>query len=348
VLLEDERSPLPAVGEPTVVNAGGWGVYRVAYDDQHRGALAMRLGELTPLERANLFADTWALVLAGRAGLSAFLDLAAGLGDQLEPVLYTTVAGALALCDRAADDATRPDLAAATRRLLHPRLEALGWDPREGEGERIPSVRSVLVSVLGTVGDDEAVREEAARRFDAAGVTGGPTLNPDLESAILAVVADQRRQGDYDTFYARYRAATTPQEEQRYLGALAAFPDLELGARTFDLALHTVRTQDAPYLIIGLLTNRVTGPHSFEELTEHWDEVLERFPANSHSRMVQGVRTLCSDTGVARRVTEFLAAHPVRTGQRSVDQAVERLWVNVGFVERERPGLGDTLGRVGT
>jgi hypothetical protein len=59
--------------------------------------------------------------------------------------------------------------------------------------------------------------------------------------------------------------------------------------------------------------------------------------------MLQGVRTLCGDAGLARRVTDFQAAHPVRAGQRSVDQAVERLWINVGFVERERGRLGAVL-----
>jgi hypothetical protein len=202
----------------------------------------------------------------------------------------------------------------------------------------------VLLSTLGTIGADEGVRSEAAARFDAA-QRGEKPLNQDLESAILGVVADQRRPRDYDTFDAKYRSASTPQEEQRYLSALAAFPDTELGAHTFELALHDVRTQDAPYLIIGLLTNRVTGPSVFDMLTEHWDEALERFPANSHARMLQGVRTLCGDPAVARRVTEFLSSHPLRAGQRSVDQAVERLWINVGFVERERSELEKTLRR---
>ena len=62
----------------------------------------------------------------------------------------------------------------------------------------------MLVSTLGTIGEDDAVRDEAARRFDVA-VGGGPRLDRDLEGAILAVVADQRRTGDYDAFYARYR-----------------------------------------------------------------------------------------------------------------------------------------------
>ena len=119
-----------------------------------------------------------------------------------------------------------------------------------------------------------------------------------------------------------------------------------LAARTFELALGEVRTQDAPYLIIGLLTNRVVGPAVFEQLIEHWDEALARFPVNSHSRMLQGVRTICADASVAHRIAEFLSTHPIRSGQRSVDQAIERLWINVAFVERERERLGRTLERV--
>ncbi|MGH8922209.1 MAG: ERAP1-like C-terminal domain-containing protein, partial [Actinomycetes bacterium] len=275
----------------------------------------------------------------------AFFDLAAGLGQDTEPATFATVAGALALCDRAATDDVRPALAAATRTLLGPRAAALGWEPIVGEGERIPNLRSVLLATLGTIGQDQSIRSQAAARLDIA-QAGGEPVDANLESAVLAVVADQVRRGDYDAFYSRYQSAETPQEEQRYLSALSAFPDTALAERTFELALGEIRTQDAPYLIIGLLNNRIAGPAMFEKLTDHWDEALERFPVNSHSRMLQGIRTMCGDPDAARRVTEFLSTHPIRSGQRSVDQAVERLSINVAFVLRERERLARTLGRL--
>ena len=37
----------------------------------------------------------------------------------------------------------------------------------------------------------------------------------------------------------------------------------------------------------------------WERLTEHWDELLDRFPVNSHRRMLDGVRTLCGDPALA-------------------------------------------------
>jgi puromycin-sensitive aminopeptidase len=346
VLVDGPSAEIPAMDPPVVVNAGGWGVYRSAYDEDHLHALAAGLAALDPLERAGLFADTWALVLAGDARLERFLELATHLGQENEPNAFATVAGALSLCERAGDDEARRALAGTTRHLFGRRFDELGWEAAPDEGERTPNLRSLLIASLGTLGRDEPVRTEALARFDDA-ASGGRPLEPNLEAAVLEVVADQQRPGDYDAFYAAYRAAPTPQIELRYLSALAAFPDVELATRTLDLALDEVRAQNGPFLIAGLLTNRVGGPAVFDRLTERFDEALERFPVVSHARMLQGVRLLCGNRALAQRVADFLAAHPLRSGQRTVDQTLERLWINLGFVERERDGLAATLERVG-
>ncbi|HUZ09925.1 MAG TPA: M1 family metallopeptidase [Acidimicrobiales bacterium] len=339
-----------AGGGTTVVNAGGWGVYRVAYDAEQLARLGRGLPALTPLERSNLFADTWASVLAGHVALESFLGLAAGLGDDDEPSTFAMVAGALGLCDRIVGDELRPLLAAATRALLTGRAGQLGWDPRPEDGERTPSLRALLLGTLGTLGQDPAVRDEAVRRFEAANPTAPGTtavaIDADIEDAVLGVVAAQVRTGDYEACLARYRDPATPQEEVRYLTSLAAFPDAGLAARTFDLAITEVRTQNAPYLVMSLLGNRVGGPVAWELLKAGWEDVLERFPVNGHSRMLAGVRSLCGDAALADDVTRFLTEHPVRSGQRSVEQTLERLRINVAFGARERPGLASVLSRV--
>ena len=148
---------------------------------------------------------------------------------------------------------------------------------------------------------------------------------------MLGVVADDARAEDFDAILARYREPATPQEELRYLNGLAQFPDVALSMRTFELALSEVRTQNAPYVIGALLGNRVAGPAAWERLKGSWERVLDRFPVNSHSRMLGGVRLLCGDPALADDVATFLTEHPLPSGQRSVDQALERLQVNVAF-----------------
>ena len=252
------------------------------------------------------------------------------------------VAGALGLFDRVVTDADRPQVEAAGRALFGPRAAALGWERAEGEGERVPTLRALLIGELGTVGADPGIREEAARRFDAAA-----PVDPDLEGAVLRVVAAQLRPGDYEAVLDVYRHPATPQQEQKYLMTLAAFPDAELAVRTFDLALEEVRTQNAPFLIGALLANRVGGPAVWERVKAEWSRLLDRFPVNSHSRMVDGARSLCGDRELADDVTAFLRAHPLATGQRSVTQMLERLAVNVACGERWRDRLGEVLGSVG-
>ena len=338
--------PPPAGGGARVVNAGGWGAYRTRYAPHELGELSGRLADLADLERFNLLADAWALVLADRCALGGFFVLAAELGDDGDPSTWALVVGALSLCDRVVGEDDRPALQAAVRTLLGPRFAGLGWDPAPVEGERTPSLRALLVQALGTIGGDGAVRAEAARRFDSA--RAGDPIDPDIESAVLQSVAAQLRPGDYEAMLGRYRAPATPQEELRYLNALAAFPDADLAVRTFELCRgDEVRSQNAPYLIAALLANRVGGPAVWERVKANWDELLARFPANSHSRMVEGAKALCGDPGLADDVTRFLTEHPVEHAPRTVVQMLERLSVNVAFGERVRPALGTTLAGVG-
>ena len=153
---------------------------------------------------------------------------------------------ALGLCNRIAAEDDRAALRRGRGGAGRPAFGHLGFDATAGEGERTPTLRALAINLLGTVGADDAVRAEAARRFDASPIGGGlaTAIPADIETAILAVVAELVRPGDYEAVLARYRAPATPQEEMRSLGALAVFPDVELCLRTFDLAMTEVRSQN--------------------------------------------------------------------------------------------------------
>jgi puromycin-sensitive aminopeptidase len=202
-----------------------------------------------------------------------------------------------------------------------------------------------VLRTLGTIGADETVRAEAGRRFAAA---PGVPLHPDTESTVLDIVATTGGEAEYEAYLARYRSPATPQEENRYLYALASFDDPDLSARTFDLAMSEVRTQNAPFVIQSLVVNRKTGPSIWHRVTEEWDAMVAKFPSNILPRMLDGVRVLCSPASLADEVTAFIESHPLPAGGKSVEQILERLAVNVAFAEREggqlTASLVETLG----
>lgn len=325
-----------------LVNAGGSGYYRVSYPTATLSRLAAGIGDLSPLERYNVLSDTWAAALSGRAPVTDVLRLARALVDsgERDPSVWSVVLGALGLFDRVIAEGDRDTLRRSVRALLGPLAADLGWDPREDDNERTSSLRAAVLRMLGTIGGDDAVVDEAVRRFGEATTV---KLHPDTESAILDIVATAGGPAEFEAFLVRYRSPANPQEENRYLYALASFDDPELSTRTFDLAMSEVRTQNAPFVLQQLVANRVTGPAAWRRITTEWDALVERFPSNILPRMLEGVRTLCRPSTLADEVARFVETHPLPAGGKTVDQILERLAVNVAFAERVGPRLADDL-----
>ena len=332
-----------------LVNAGGWGFYRVSYPSERLSGLGARWAELTTLERANLLSDSWALVLADQAPIGDFFGLGSHLQVDDDPASWGFFIGGLAMADRVGNDADRSAVVSVIHGIIAPAMAQLGWSSQPGEPERRPTLRGMLLRTLGTIGADEAVRAEAAGRFKrsfAEGPEGGEPMDPNLESAILDTVAAAGRSDDYERFLARYRNPATPQEENRYLYALAAFEDRALARRTFDLVLSEVRSQNGAFVVHSLLRNRVAGTDTWEAVKAHWHELLGRIPTNTASRMLEGVRSLCTDGELVADITTYLTSHPLTIGQRSVLQTLEHLKVNHSFALRQRGHMDSELAAI--
>ncbi len=317
----------------TIVNAGSTGFYRTAYGAAELAAIAERLGELDEVERAQMFSDTWAAIMVGRSELADTFSLARGLGDLDEPSAWTVIAQALTTLDRIVDDEGRVALAAATRHLLAPQLARLTWTPTPGESEQAGQLRGTVIDLLGTIGQDAAVIEEALRRFDANEVVG------DLAAAILNITAMQDRDGDDKLFEDRRVSAPTPQEEQAYLFSMAANPDPEKQLKLFERCFTDIRNQDAPFLIAFMIRNRVTGASIWRHYTTRYDEAIARFPTGTVARVGGGIAALINDAKLAEEIRAFHTAHPVPAGQRTVEQGLERMDIGVAFANRIRPTL---------
>jgi aminopeptidase N len=345
VLLDAETGWLDLGGQSdgaVVVNAGGSGYYRVRYTPEHQRHLSEHLDELDSLERFHLLGDSWATVVASRAQLEDFLLVAEALGKETDPDVWAQVTGALSFVDHALDEDGRGVLAHYTRALLAPVFARVGWDPAPSDDERTPTLRAQLLASLAVVGQDSAVRTEAARRH-REWIDAGVALDPDTASAILSAVAAAGDEAAFDTFVDRYRHPATPQEELRYLYALARFADPGLASRAFDMARTEVRTQNAPFLVQQLLAQRDTGAEVWAMVRAHWDDLVARWPATTLPRMVDSVKLLCRDRALAQDVIGFVQAHPIPSGQRTVEQILERLEVNVAFAARLQAGAATSL-----
>ena len=106
-------------------------------------------------------------------------------------------------------------------------MERLGWEAQPGETELERQLRGDLLRTVGTLGDDPATQERA-RALYARYREDESAVDPNVLPALIAIVAAAGGETEYDEFLQRFKAARSPQEEQRYLYALAAFRAPEL------------------------------------------------------------------------------------------------------------------------
>ena len=318
---------------PVVVNAGGWGVFRTKYGSAELAAVAADLSKLDEIERTVLVADAWAALFANQIRWTDFVQLAKGLTTQDEPATWNTIAQAVDFASRAANDEQRERLAVTVREIFAPQLARLGWTPRDGESELAAQVRAIAIGILGTHGHDAQVRAEAQRLFAAN------TLDGDIARAVLRVVADTDRPGDYEIFLDRFRAAASPQEQQRYQWGLADFSNVTSALDAAEKCFSEFRGQDGPGVLGFLERNRVTGPAVWTYITSRWDEAIATFPPNVHSRMIIGVSTFIGDRAFAAEVELFLRSHLLDGEERTSEQLIERMYIGLDFAEALAPQL---------
>lgn len=337
LVLSEESTSLVLREEPgpIIVNAHGSGVFRVRYGEALHSGLLAHYHELENLERFNLLSDSWALTLAGEERLSRYASLLVKIVPELNPNVLRIASSALSLMMRIATDGEKGRVAALARQLFHPVIKTLGYEPIGTEDEGNQVARAVALEALGTTGEDQEARDvcEQLFRHEMAGESDMPG---DLASAVLATVAAQGDETAFAFVLDRYRHPKNPQDESRHLYALADFQHSSLASRVAEMALGEVRSQNAAFLLARLLANPVAGEVAFSFITTHFSELLNKLPANSHSRMLETLSLLCTPitSSLSDEVFAFFEANPLRAGEMLLAQTLERYRVNLRFSQK--------------
>ncbi|MBU6453355.1 MAG: M1 family metallopeptidase [Cyanobacteria bacterium REEB67] len=324
-----------------LINRGGHGFYRVAYSAPLLARLQDVLPSLTVLERFNLAGDLWALTLNGTVKLSAFLEFIALFKDETDKNVWTVILTALQYIDRAFDKDT-VKLSAYTRDLLDPTYRRLGWRAADNkseidEAELTKQLRGLIIGTLGTVGLDEDVVTECDKRYSTYRQDPvAAALEPDVLGAMITVLAYHGGAARYAEFERAFSAAPSPQEQERYMYALAAFRDESLLRKTLAKTLSgEIRSQSAPYVVRGVMLNPWGRNVGWQFTQDNWERARTVFPSQIITRMIEGITGLI-DPAMAAQVFQFFAAHPVPEGQKTTDQHLEKLKVALAFKQREK------------
>jgi aminopeptidase N len=318
--------PLDTCPAWVMSNAGARGYYRVLAPPDMIAAIAKHVAALAPAERIALLSDEWALVRAGRRDVGTFLDLASGFGSERNDAVMSTLIGTL---DTIGEELTTPKTLTAYRawvaRLLRPALNEIGWIVAAEEDEGRRELRAALVAALGETARDPDVIAKA-REVALAELANPGSVESTLLNEAVPVAALSRDAALYEKYLARSRAASEPEEQHRYMYALAAFSDPALVRRTMDYIVGPeVRTQDTKIFIARLLGNPDARQLAWDLLQARWSAVQKKtgeFVGNTV--VVSALGSMCGSRALAD-VKRFFAVHKVPDAERTLQQAEERI-----------------------
>jgi aminopeptidase N len=343
VMTEATRTlTLPGACAPWVfANAGAHGYYRTAYPPEMLRALSPRVEtDLTAPERLMLLDDEWSLVRAGRHTAGDYLTLAAGYGREHTSGVLEEVTRRLAIVnDDLTTDATRPTFEAFIRTLLRPLFDEVGFAGTASDTDDRRSLRATLIGALGTFGQDPDVIAKARAALDRS-LAGGPALDPTDAGAIVTAAATHGDQKLFEALAAAADAATSPEDQYRYLFALADFQDPALIRRGLEHSLSPqLRNQDAALYLARFFINERAQRLAWTFVKERWSALEPKVTIfGGDTNLIRSMGAFC-DAGARDEIAAFFAAHPLPAAARTLTQTLEQIGNCVALKQQQTPAV---------
>jgi len=231
------------------------------------------------------------------------------------------------------------------REVFGPAARKIGWDPKSGEGHLDALLRSTVLSQAGSYLDPD-VTAQATERFNQY-MQDRESLAPDLRGVVFALAAQGGGKDIYDQIWQLEGETDLAEEKIRLLMALSRFqePDL-LNATLADTLSPKVRSQDSITLVAGVAANPKGRNLAWEFVKDNWAEFDRRYGGGGFGLM--RLVSICSHFNSQEKADEvdsFFAEHPAPAAERTIRQALERVRLNIKWLEQNRQELTDWFGR---
>ena len=331
---------------PVIINAGQLGYYRSLYTPRMLAALKTAMPNLAPVDQMGLVSDNLALSTSGYQPFAPAFDLMAAIPGNANPVVLGSVFGDFLGAWRALekDPVAQQKLAARIAATYKPRLEALGFEPKDGESLPDADLRATLIAGFGTMGDPQVVAE-ARRRF-AQLATNPKAMDGPLKTTWLNIVARNATRAEWDAIR-KMAAASNSAVERQFLYTLLGRPaDASLAAAARELALGDEPGKTTSAAIISA-SAALHPDATFDFALANRARIEALVDAQSRVTFIAGLGGQSTDPAMLDKLAAFKTTIPADAAR-----PVDRVIGNLTEKARTRPlfvkGLADWLGTSGS
>jgi hypothetical protein len=174
--------------------------------------------------------------------------------------------------------------------------------------------------------------------------TGQPTALPgfagaaELRAQLLA--AATRGRGASEALAAAADAASSPEDQYRYLFALAAFQDPALLRRALERTLSPqLRNQDVALYLARFFINEQAQGLAWAFVKEHWSALAPKVTIfGGDTNLIRSMGAFC-EAGPRDEIAAFFAAHPLPAAARTLTQTVEQISSCIALKQRQTPAV---------
>ena len=347
VLVDGKASvELPGCGATVLLNAGQKGYFRTLYAPAQFKALSDGFNALPVVDQLGVMMDAGALSAVGLQPVSDSLELAAKVPLDASPDLWQMVAGSVGGIDNVFEGNPKREAAARkyARSRLSPKFQKLGWENREGDSATTKQLRSSLIGILSTLGDEQ-VLAEARRRF-AASATDPRAMPPELRRTILGIVARNADTDTWDTLHKMAQDEASSMIRDQYYGLLAAAKDNALAQRALDMAL----TEEPGATNSAGMIASVSREHSemaFDFAVAHREQVNTLVESTSLAGFYPGLGYSAKDLRMVDKIKAFADAYIAPTSRRDAETVMNTIQTGFKLREQRRPQIDAWLKNMG-
>jgi aminopeptidase N len=331
--------------DPLKLNLGDLGYYRVQYDAKTQAELAKSIRQMSPSDRVNFLADTWASIEAGRLAPSSFFELVDAIDVADNRAVWDSVIGVLTRLDHLErNQPGRAGFQAYARAKLRPVFDQFTWGRAANEPIERQTLRTRLIRVLGELGDD-TILAEAKRRF-AAFVQNPASLRIGLRDPVMHLAGRTADRATYAVLHELARKTTDTRERSRYYSALAAALDPALAQDTLAIAL----TDEVPTNMVGSLVFGVASAGEHPDLA--WAFVQGNFAALAsrqgpffRDNFAANLMANFSDRARAGELASFAPAQETAGGRMMSARTQETILTDADFIAQSLPAVDEWVAR---
>ncbi|KAH8677603.1 peptidase family M1 [Xylariales sp. PMI_506] len=331
------------------LNHNGTGFYRTNYPPARLAKLGSQLDRLTVDDKISIIGSASALANSGYGTTPALLSFLEGFGKETSQIVWDQAISSVNLLRSvfSEDETIGAGLESFTLKLISEAVEAVGWEPKDGEGFLDGLLRKTLLRTAVASNHPKAL-EEGTRLFESW-AKDGVALNPSLRSVIYRAGVRSNPAEAFDVLKKESALTKSVDGREMCITAVGYIRDADLINNKvipflFGTESDSVPPADIHALGSVLSTNLVARPLLWRYIQDNWNSVQAKAPNPTVlERFLRMTLNKFTDVKYVDEIDAFFKDKDTAGYDRTLEQAKDAIRGRAAYRQRDAAALKEWL-----